>query len=301
LRYVTSERRLRGAKDFKMACPDFSDSLLGMAHLFAGKSALVTGASSGLGEEFARQLAELGVEHLILVARRRDRLETLRDELCTKVPRVDVHTIDLSDAKALTQLIGELDRAPFPPDILINNAGLGDLGNFENCAPEKIEAMLAVNIVALTRLTRWVVPGMVARQRGWICNVGSSAGILPLPSFAVYAATKAYVNSFSEALRIELRVAGIKVIALCPGPVETEFGQVASRPDGKRKFSAPAALAVTKEDVVRQTLDALARGSGRLIPGLTVRIPMLLAESTPRFLMRFFFTLVSGQFRPEKK
>jgi short-subunit dehydrogenase len=284
-----------------MACPDFSDSLLGMAHLFAGKSALVTGASSGLGEEFARQLAELGVEHLILVARRRDRLETLRDELCVKVPRVDVHTVDLSDANALTQLIGELDRAPFPPDILINNAGLGDLGNFENCAPEKIEAMLGVNIVALTRLTRWAVPGMVARQRGWICNVGSSAGILPLPSFAVYAATKAYVNSFSEALRIELRGAGIRVIALCPGPVETEFGQIASRPDGQRKFSAPAALAVTKEDVVRQTLDALARGSGRLIPGLTVRIPMLLAESTPRFLMRFFFTLVSGQFRPKKK
>jgi short-subunit dehydrogenase len=290
-----------GQKDFKMACPDFSDSLLAMAHLFAGKSALVTGASSGLGEEFARQLAELGVEHLILVARRRDRLETLRGELCAKVPRVDVHAVDLSDATALTQLIGDLDRAPFPPDILINNAGLGDLGNFENCAPEKIDTMLAVNIVALTRLTRWAVPGMVARKHGWICNVGSSAGILPLPTFAVYAATKAYVNSFSEALRVELRGAGIRVIALCPGPVETEFGQVASRPDGKRKFSAPAALAVTKEDVVRQTLDALARGSGRLIPGLTVRIPMLLAESTPRVLMRLFFTAFSGQFRPEKK
>ena len=99
--------------------------------------------------------------------------------------------------------------------------------------------MLAVNIAALTRLTRWAVPAMTQRRRGWICNVGSSAGILPLPTFTVYAATKAYVNSFSEALRIELRHAGVRVLALCPGPVETEFGQVASRTGGKRKFSAP--------------------------------------------------------------
>jgi short-subunit dehydrogenase len=271
-----------------------------MPHVFAGKSALVTGASSGLGEEFARQLADLNVEHLILVARRRDRLEKLRGELSAQVPRIDLHVADLSDASDVTRLLTELDVAPFPPDILINNAGLGDLGNFETCAPEKIEAMLAVNMTALTRLTRWAVTGMVARQRGWICNVGSSAGILPLPSFAVYAATKAYVNSFSEALRIELHGAGIKVLALCPGPVETEFGQVASRPDGKRKFSAPAGLAVSKEDVVRQTLDALAHGRGRLIPGLAVRFSMLLAESTPRVLMRLFFTAISRQFRPDK-
>jgi len=174
------------------------------------------------------------------------------------------------------------------------------MGNFENADPAKIESMLEVNIVALTRLTRWAVPAMVKRQRGWICNVGSSAGILPLPTFAVYAATKAYVNSLSEALRLELRHAGIKVLALCPGPVETEFGQVASRPDGKRKFSAPAALAVPKENVVRQTLDALAVGRCRLIPGLTVRFPMLLAESTPRWMMRLFFTALSRGFRPEK-
>jgi short-subunit dehydrogenase len=140
---------------------------------------------------------------------------------------------------------------------------------------------------------------MVERRRGWICNVGSSAGMLPLPQFAVYAATKAYVNSFSEALRLELRAAGVKVLALCPGPVETEFGQVASRPDGKRKFSAPAALAVPKQDVVWQTLEAMEAGRARLIPGLAVRFSILLAESTPRWLMRPFFNLVSSRFRPE--
>jgi len=156
-------------------------------------------------------------------------------------------------------------------------------------------------MVALTRLTRWAVPGILNRRRGWICNVGSSAGILPLPTFAVYAATKAYVNSFSEALRIELHGSGVHVMALCPGPVETEFGRVASRPTGQRKFKAPILFAVPKEAVVRQTLAALARRQGRLIPGLPVRFAMLLAESTPRWILRLFFPAFSGQFRRERE
>jgi hypothetical protein len=270
-----------------------------MADHFAGTSALVTGASAGLGEEFARQLAARGVTRLALVARRADRLEKLAAELAAPGRQIEVFPVDLADAEAVSAFLEDLDAASFSPDILINNAGFGDVGNFENADPGKIESMLEVNMVALTRLTRWAVPAMVERKRGWICNVGSSAGILPLPTFAVYAATKAYVNSFSEALRLELRHAGIKVLALCPGPVQTEFGQVASRPDGKRKFSAPTALAVPKEDVVRQALDALACGCSRLIPGLTVRFPMLLAECTPRWMMRLFFTAVSGRFRPE--
>jgi uncharacterized protein len=271
-----------------------------MADLFAGTSALVTGASAGLGEEFARQLAARGVTRLALVARRADRLEKLAAELNGAGRQIEVFPVDLGDAEAVSSFLEDLDADGFSPDILINNAGFGDVGNFEDAEPAKIESMLAVNVVALTRVSRWAVPGMVQRRRGWICNVGSSAGMLPLPQFAVYAATKAYVNSFSEALRLEVRATGVKVLALCPGPVETEFGQVASRPDGKRKFSAPAALAVAKEDVVRQTLDALERGQARLIPGLLVRIPILLAESMPRWMMRLFFTALSGRFRPEK-
>lgn len=272
-----------------------------MTKVFAGKSALVTGASAGLGEEFARQLAGCGVERLVLVARRRDRLKKVRTGLANLVPRIDVHIADLSNADAVTRLMADLDAASFSPDILINNAGFGDMGCFETSDPKKIEAMLAVNMVALTRLTRWAVPGMVARHSGWICNVGSSAGMLALPTFAVYAATKAYVNSFSEGLRAELHAVGVKVLALCPGPVETEFGQVASRPNGKREFSAPAALAVAKEEVVRQTLNALARGRGRLIPGFAVRWPVLLTESVPRWMMRLFFTAFSRRFRPENQ
>jgi short-subunit dehydrogenase len=218
--------------------------------------------------------------------------------------RVDTITADLSDGAAVSQFLIDIHKGAldgFSPDILINNAGLGDLGTFETSEPEKIEAMLAVNIVALTRLTKWALPGMLAKKSGWICNVGSTAGLIALPTFAVYAATKAYVNSFSEALRVELHGSGVQVLALCPGPVETEFGQVASRENSKRKFAPPAFLCVSKEDVVHQTLSALAHGHGRLIPGWLVRFPMLLAESTPRWILRLVFNLTSGDFRKERE
>jgi short-subunit dehydrogenase len=269
---------------------------------FAGKSALVTGASAGLGGEFALQLADLGVTRLMLTARRADRLEELRNRVLQAHPAVQVQILssDLSREDAVSKLMEDLDLGGFSPDILINNAGFGDIGAFETSEAAKIESMLAVNITALTRLTRWALPGMLNRKIGWICNVGSTAGMLPLPSFAVYAATKAYVNSFTEAIRVELHGSGINVTALCPGPVETEFGQVAGRPDGRRQFAPPKFLCVDKADVVRDTLDALASGQGRIIPGLLVRIPMLLAESTPRWILRLVFNLSSGDFRKER-
>jgi len=270
---------------------------------FAGKSALVTGASAGLGEEFAIQLAGLGVTHLVLTARRTDRLEELMRNLLKARPTLRVDTIpaDLADASGVTRLIGEMERRGFSPDILINNAGLGDLGIFETSDPARIESMLAVNIVALTRLTRWALPGMLAKRAGWICNVGSTAGLIPLPTFAVYAATKAYVNSFSEALRIELHGSGVRVLALCPGPVETEFGQVASRENSGRKFAPPSFFCVSKTRVVRETLTALAQGRARIIPGPMVCFPMLLLESTPRWILRPIFNLMSGDFQRERE
>jgi len=270
--------------------------------IFDGKSALVTGASAGLGEEFALQLGDLGVTWLVITARRADRLENLKNCLLAAYPaiRVDTFVVDLSDTAALAKFIGDLESIQFSPDILINNAGFGDLGTFETSEPEKIESMLAVNVNALTRLTHWAVRSMLAKKSGWICNVGSTAGLIPLPSFAVYAATKAYVNSFSEALRTELRGSGIFVTALCPGPVETEFGQVASRPTSHRQFAPPRFLCVDKARVVKKTLRALARGQGRIIPGLLVRLPMLVLESTPRWLLRFVFNLMSFQFRKER-
>ena len=271
--------------------------------VFTGKSALVTGASAGLGVEFAEQLVGLGVTHLVLTARRVDRLEEVKKSLVASKPSLRVETIstDLADASGVTGLIADLEKRGFSPDILINNAGFGDLGTFETSAPARMDAMVAVNIAALTRLTRWVVPAMLAKKAGWICNVGSTAGLIALPTFAVYAATKAYVNSFTEALRIELHGSGVHVLALCPGPVETEFGQVASRENSKRKFAPPAFLCVSKAEVVRDTLAALERGQGRFIPGLMVRFPMLLAESTPRWILRLVFNLTSGDYRQERK
>jgi uncharacterized protein len=273
--------------------------------VFRGKTALVTGASAGLGEEFARQLVNLGVIHLVLTARRLDRLEALKHELLKNHPplRIDTIPVDLSDEKAVTDFLANMGKGAwdgFSCDILINNAGLGDLGTFETSEPTRIEEMIAVNITALTRITRWALTGMLAKKAGWICNVGSTAGLIPLPTFAVYAGTKAYVNSFTEALRIELHGSGINVTALCPGPVETEFGQVASRTHSSRKFAPPAFLCVSKTDVVSQTLYALTSGQGRLIPGLMVRFPMLLAESTPRWILRIVFNLMSGDFRRER-
>jgi hypothetical protein len=271
--------------------------------IFTGRSALVTGASAGLGEEFALQLAAEGVTHLILTARRLERLENVKESVLRVYPAVTIDTlsVDLSDPEGVAGLTAAMESAGFRPGILINNAGFGDLGTFETSDQAKIDSMLAVNIAALTRLTRWVVPGMLAARAGWICNVGSTAGLIPLPSFAVYAATKAYVNSFSEALRIELHGSGVYVTALCPGPVDTEFGEVASRANSKRQFAPPAFLCVHKAEVVQQTLKAMARGQGRIIPGWKVRLPMLLAESTPRIILRFVFNLFSGSFRMERR
>jgi short-subunit dehydrogenase len=273
--------------------------------VFAQKSALITGASAGLGEEFAVQLADMGVSHIVLTARRLDRLEELKRCLTASNPalRVDIVTGDLCTESGTTALLAKLQNGPldgFSPDILINNAGFGDLGTFESSEPAKMEEMIAVNVTALTRLTQWALPGMLARKKGWICNVGSTAGMIALPTFAVYAATKAYVNSFTEALRIELHGSGVKVLALCPGPVATEFGQVASRENSQRKFAPPAFLCVSKQEVVSATLARLRRG-GRLIPGILVRMPMLLAESTPRWILRIVLNLTSGDYRRERR
>ncbi len=271
--------------------------------LFTGKTVLVTGASAGLGGEFARQLADLGVARMALTARRLDRLEELKGELLKAHPALKVDTIsaDLGDAEAVTKLIASFEKEGFLCDILINNAGLGDLGSFESSEPARIVSMLEVNVVALTRLTRWAVGGMLKAKSGWICNVGSTAGLIPLPSFAVYAATKAYVNSFSEALRVELHGSGVYVTALLPGPVDTEFGVVASRKSSKRQFGSPAILKVDKAEVVLQTLAGMVRGKARVIPGLFVRFPMLMAESTPRWILRPIFNLASGDFRRERQ
>jgi short-subunit dehydrogenase len=169
--------------------------------------------------------------------------------------------------------------------LLINNAGLGDLGPFVNGSPERIDEMMLVNMVALTRLGRGLLPSMIAQKRGTILNVSSSAGFLPIPNMAVYAATKAYVTSLSEALRSELRGTGVSVMALCPGPVRTEFNQVARR-SAAGAAPAPRLTHVPVEEVARAALHGLERNRAIVIPGLVMKFGMALVRLTPMPLLR---------------
>ena len=251
-----------------------------------GSTVLITGASAGIGREFARQLAR-GAGVMVLVARRADRLEQMRDELTKSDPNLNVHirAADLSKPEEITQLCEWLEREGLAIDLLINNAGLGDRGAFATSKPERLGDMLQVNVVALTALTRALLPSMRARKRGAILNVSSCASFLPMPGFAVYAATKAYVTSFSEALAAELQGSGITVTALCPGPVHTEFDKVAARPDEPAQ-KAPEFTYVPVEQVVADALTGVERARPIVIPGFVMKLAMLLARLTPMPLMR---------------
>jgi short-subunit dehydrogenase len=187
---------------------------------------LITGASSGIGEAFARALAARG-HSLILVARRRERLETLATLL--QSDRVDIQTVaeDLGQKTGVERLIRRITEEGWKLEGLVNNAGLGYQASLATTDPGVVDAMLQVNIAALVQLTRAVLPGLLERNGGFVLNIASTAGFQPVPYFAVYAASKAFVVSFSEALHEEVRKKGVQVAALCPGPVDTEFQKVA--------------------------------------------------------------------------
>src|SRR6266480_2614408 len=252
-----------------------------------GCNALITGASAGIGREFARQLAGRA-RSMILVARRQDRLAELRDDLQQRHPNVRIHlrNVNLADLLQLKELMEWLDRESIDVDVLVNNAGLGDSGPFATSDPIRNEQMTLVNVLALTSLTRHVLPQMIAKHRGGILNVSSSAGFLPMPGSAVYAATKAYVTSFSEGLRAELHGTGVSVCALCPGPVVTEFQQVAKR-EGVQPDIGPKFLVVTVEQVVLDALAALEADRPLVIPGFAMKLLMLLARLMPMPVLRW--------------
>ena len=249
--------------------------------------ALITGASAGIGREFARQLA-LRATLLVLVARRRERLEQLRDELLARHPRlrVEVRPTDLTNAEQIDALLRWIADEKIPLDLLINNAGLGDLGAFASAEPEKLERIMSVNMVALTRLTRALLPAMIARKQGAILNVSSSASFLPIANFAVYAASKAYVTSLSEALHAELRGTDVGVTALCPGPVRTEFTEVARRKGDGAAVPGPEFVYVPVEQVVSVALRAVERDRALVIPGWAMKAGMAIVRLTPMLLLR---------------
>ncbi len=195
----------------------------------AGMTALVTGASSGIGEQFARQLADHGVR-LVLVARNRQRLDDLAADLRQRHDGLSVsaHTADLAEAGSAEALASTLTSNGVTVDVLVNNAGVGSHDRLVDQEPGAIGREIQLNCVSLVALTRALLPDMVARRRGGVINVASTAGFQPIPTMAVYAASKAFVLSFTEALWAETQPAGLRVMALCPGPTETAFFETAN-------------------------------------------------------------------------
>ena len=257
---------------------------------FAGCTVLVTGASAGIGREFARQLAPV-VGSMILVARRSDRLEALELELKVINPDLEVfyRALDLRNHDDLVKFCNWLEESGLAVDLLINNAGLGDRGRFMDSDWDKVNAILRVNIEALTYLTYRILPSMRKSGCGAILNVSSVVGSLPVPTLAVYAASKAYVTSFSEALRAELRSSNISVTVLCPGPVPTEFHSVATRTD--EQISLPDFITVPVQRVVHEALNSVARDRPRLVPGIAMRMVLTLLLFIPMFIKRLIYDL----------
>jgi short-subunit dehydrogenase len=244
------------------------------------RRALVTGASAGIGEAFARELAARHHD-LLLVARRRDRLEALAKELAER-HRVSasVEAVDLAEEAGLAALAAAI--AADPPDLLVNNAGFGSFGRFAELDPERELEQIRLNVLALVRLTRAALPGMLGRGRGAVINVSSLAGESPGPFTATYAATKAFVTSFSESLHEELRGTGVVVQALLPGFTRTEFQDVAGVDPGL----VPSFAWMSAERVARASLAALERGDAVCIPGAGNRLLGGLSALAPRSVAR---------------
>jgi uncharacterized protein len=256
-----------------------------------GCNALITGASAGIGHEFARQLASRA-RTLVLVARREQRLNELREELRNHNAQLIVHVrvVDLCDKSQIDELVRWLAQNKIDIDFLINNAGLGDYGSVATSDIERDNRIIQVNIAALTFLTRQLLPQMIERKRGAILNVSSSAGFLPIPGMTIYAASKAFVNSFSEALRAELHNTGVTVTALCPGPVHTEFGDAAKRPGGQPE-TGPEFIYVSVEQTARDALAAIESDKPLVIPGFFMKLAMFLVRITPMPVFRLAWRL----------
>lgn len=255
-----------------------------------GCRAVITGSSSGLGAEFARQLAPVA-EAFLLTARRGELLEALKAELLAAKPGLVVECCpcDIATAEGRETLVAAIDRTSFKPNLLINNAGHGDYGPFLSADPARIESQIDLNVTALVLLTQKIVPRLTksAARPAAILNVSSLASMIALPDNAVYAATKAFVTSFSEAMRIEFAAEHILVTATCPGPTATEFCHVARRSPGEdTDRSYDGALRLPPQEVVRESIAALAGGKVTVFPGWGVAIAGWLFRSMPRWFVR---------------
>jgi uncharacterized protein len=243
----------------------------------AGQLAVVTGASSGLGVEFAKQLARRGHD-LMLVARSTDAMEELASQVRAESHvEVTVRTADLTDASDLAAVVHELGTLEV--EVLVNNAGFGTYGRFDEIDAGKEHDEVLVNVLAVTALAHAVVPGMVSRRRGGIINVSSTASFQPTPWMTTYGATKAYVRSFSLGLAADLQPFGVRVTALCPGPVETKFFDEVGH-----DHDTPGAV-LTAEAVVAAGLAGFDRGKLQVIPGRSNQFGAMSSRFAPMSLV----------------
>jgi uncharacterized protein len=249
------------------------------APTFPYTSALVTGASSGIGEAMVHLLAQAGVAQ-VLVARRKDRL----DELAALYGNIEVLAADLNTAKGVAAVVKRIADATRPIDLVVNNAGFGTSGSFHTLDPDRLADEINLNVTALTRLSHAALSVMVPRGRGWLLNVSSVASFQPAPDLAVYAATKAYVTSLSEALHEETRGTGVKVTALCPGLTKTEFQSVSNTDSYATEF--PGFMWTTAESVAAAGLRDVAKGRALSVPGALYKGLSTMTGVTPRGLTR---------------
>ena len=249
--------------------------------------ALVTGASSGIGESIAHKLGKAGVG-MVLVARRKDRL----DAIAAKYPNVEVLAADLTTDAGLGAVLERLRDVTRPQiDLVVNNAGFGTSGQFVSADAERLSREISLNINALTRISHEAVRQMLPRGRGYLLNVSSIASFQPGPDLAVYSATKAFVTSLTEALHEELRGSGIRVTALCPGLTHTEFQSISNTTGLESKF--PEFAWMSADDVAREGLRAVADGKAICVPGVVNKSLVSTSKLTPRALTRRISGLIT--------
>jgi short-subunit dehydrogenase len=248
------------------------------------RTAVVTGASSGIGAAIACDLVGRG-HGVTLVARRADKLTELASELSAKGVRAEVLACDLYDRAARAELLGRVEALGLTADLLVNNAGLSTLGPIAKSDPEAEMNMIEVDVVALADLTSRFLPGMVERGRGGILNVASTAAFQPLPGQAGYGACKAFVLSYTRSIGGELKGTGVSATALCPGPVDTGFGETAGFAKEDAEAALPSFMWETPEAVAKCGLDALAKGTPVAIPGPANRAAAMFAHLAPKQLL----------------